>query len=364
MATRLKLLKETKSLWHQSYLTSMLGCTTCRLAHVCGGLSVSAPHFSCHQMCTCAPDARCNFVCPSRVQSYVRYVREVGGFELHSIPRSDPVPISDLPQFVPMLYGRACRTTPLKARCVAVPLAALFSRRTGLMKYPSREALASAFLIDESCRLIISGVDVDQSLERYWQLARAANIVAGLAVLKPDLVTVPNFSLFVNAPREDNLHNMKRIALCWHEMASAGLPSALHVNARTDRDWERWAEFLACRPEIGAISFEFATGSRFPARGSWHADQLCRLSQRVGRELQLVLRGSRYIDSLRGSYQRVTLIDTSVYVKSMRRQMLVRTDQGACRWERGWSLIGEPLDRIVDSNLEASAHAYASRKQQ
>src|SRR5207249_4165551 len=51
-------------------------------------------------------------------------------------------------------------------------------------------------------------------------------------------------SMFLDVPRWDNLHNMKRIALCWSELVSRGLPTSLHLNARTDRDWERWIEFI------------------------------------------------------------------------------------------------------------------------
>jgi hypothetical protein len=265
------------------------------------------------------------------------------------------VPVRELPESVPMLYGRACRSTPLKAKWVALPLAALFSRRTGEMKYRSREALAGAFLFDDSCGLIISGVDVDQSLERYWRLARGADIVKGLAAIQPDLVTVPNYSLFVNVPREDNLHNMKRIALCWHELASAGVATALHVNARTDHDWERWTVFLAERPEISVIAFEFATGSRHPSRGAWHVAQLCKMQRNVGRDLQLVIRGQRFIDRLKETYRHVTLIDTNLYVKSMRRQKLVRGIGETPRWEPSWSLIDEPLDRIMEANLDMAS---------
>jgi hypothetical protein len=46
-------------------------------------------------------------------------------------------------------------------------------------------------------------------------------------------------------PRLDNLFNMKRIALVWSEIQREGMPCALHLNARTDRDFER------CDKEIG-----------------------------------------------------------------------------------------------------------------
>jgi hypothetical protein len=220
-------------------------------------------------------------------------------------------------------------------------------------KYASRSELAEAFLIDQNSRIIISGVDVDKSLERYWQLARSQKIVEALAALKPDLITAPNFSLFVDAPREDNLHNLKRIAICWSEMVCEGLPTALHVNARTDRDWERWTTFITERPEVTALAFEFATGSKFGERGQWHVDQLCHLAGRVGRDLHLVIRGKRHLAQLQCAFARVTVIDTNVYMKTMGRRHLENND-GVARWSRTWSLKRQPLDDIMERNAKAA----------
>jgi len=353
MAAALKVLERTRPLWHDGTATRMLGCTLCHNEPDCGGLNIAAPAFSCHDFCTCNDKAACNFVCPSRTSSYVRYLKEIGGsFDLDPVPRGATVPVVKLPNALPMIYGRASRTERLRASWACVPLARLFSRRTGEAKFRTREELAQAFLIDPDAHLIISGVDVDLSLERYWRLGRSGNLLEVLASLKPDLVTTPNFSLFVNAPREDNLHNMKRIAICWHELNAAGIPTALHVNARTDRDWKRWARFISDRPEITAIAFEFATGPKYPERGTWHVDHLCRLREDVGRDLQLVIRGARYAGVLRRCYHQVTLIDTSLYVKTMRRQKLV-SEGHIQRWERTFTLTDEPLDQVMQRNLDA-----------
>src|SRR5262249_46771006 len=140
-------------------------------------------------------------------------------------------------------------------------------------------------------KLVLSGVSRDRPIERYWECARSSGFLDWLVAAKPDLVTVPNFSLFNNVPREDNLHAMKRIAICWQELAARRIPTALHLNGRTARDWERWTEFLVAYPEITAVSVEFATGAAFLERGNWHTDQLARIAQRVGRRLTLIVRG-------------------------------------------------------------------------
>jgi hypothetical protein len=356
MSVALKILKETKPFWHDGRLTKMLGCTSCYNHDLCGGLNVAAGHFSCRDLCTCKPKEQCNFVCPSRPVSYVRYLKEVGGLGLETIPRTQATILEDMPPSVPMVYGHSARTEPLRATWVALPLAAFFYKRNGQIKFGSVQEVCDAFLIEPGSRWIISGVDFDQSIERYWRSARGSSFIADLAKLKPALVTTPNFSLFVDAPREDNLHNIKRIAICWQELLAAGIPTSLHVNARTDSDWKRWTDFIGERPEVNAISFEFGTGAKYVERGQWHAERLCKLRADVGRELHLTIRGTRFIEILQESFSRLTLIDTSLYMKSVRRQKLVAEVGAIPRWERSWSLVGEPLDRMFNENIDATVN--------
>src|SRR3546814_16302451 len=82
-----------------------------------------------------------------------------------------------------------------------------------------------------------------------------------LAALDIALITPPNYSVLTDVPRTDNLHAMKRILMATVEMMQAGLPTALPANARTERDFERWGELIAERPEIPYLAFEFAPGA-------------------------------------------------------------------------------------------------------
>src|SRR3546814_9232947 len=97
--------------------------------------------------------------------------------------------------------------------------------------------------------------------------------------------------LLTDVPRTDNLHAMKRILMATVEMMQAGLPTALHANARTERDFERWGELIAERPEIQYLAFEFATGAGRGERLDWHVAQLTALAARVPPRLGLVVRG-------------------------------------------------------------------------
>ena len=84
---------------------------------------------------------------------------------------------------------------------------------------------------------------------------------------------------------------MKRIALSWAEVMGLGVPAALHLNARTDHDYARWTKFVAERPEVTMVAFEFATGAGYSERLEWHVDRLCALASAAGHELTLIVRG-------------------------------------------------------------------------
>ncbi len=210
------------------------------------------------------------------------------------------------------------------------------------------------FLIDRNAKLILTGVEQDWRIEPYWSHARDANITDTLRRLRPDLMTVPNFSLFSNVPRHDNLVNMKRIAICWVELAMAGVSTALHVNARTERDWERWAEFNRHQHSVSWIAFEFATGARINHRGDWYVQQLIWLAEQVRRPLNIVVRGTVGITALRKAYQSVSLLDTVPYSKSHRRFKAVKLQGGRIKWRRSWTLLEQPVDDILAHNIDVT----------
>jgi hypothetical protein len=336
-------------LCHDGKSTMSLGCLNCRTKPTCGGLYVHAAMYSCRALCCNKPD-ECQSVCTRRGASYINHLQEVQGLSLEGLSKLPAVKTPPLHSLVPMIYSRSRRTAVLRSQAVAIPLVAVIDRRQGSLKFPDRAALAAGFLFEPTAQIVISGVDVDQSLERYWSKARTAGIVEAIASLGPALVTTPNFSLFVDVPREDNLHNMKRIAICWHELSEAGIPTALHLNGRTDADWKNWISFLQEHGEIDAIAIEFATGLRNPARGLWHVEQLENLRRNVDRDLALVVRGNRYSARLKLSFPRLIQIDTSIYMKSMKRQLSYK-DGAQHKWRRTMTLTDQPLDDLFQTNV-------------
>lgn len=229
-----------------------------------------------------------------------------------------------------------------------------------MLRYDSRAAVAEHFGFNEGARLIISGVAQDQPIEDYWSFRRETRIPEQLAALRPDLVTVPNYSTTLDTPRWDNLHNMKRIAICWSELVSAGIPTSLHLNACTDRDWERWTEFVAGREEVSSVAFEYATGAARLERGEWHTMKLAALAAAVPRPLQIVVRGGYvHLDELYGAFSEVVFIDTTAFIKTMKRKKFARRPDGKVEWPSAGIPKGHPLDALLDYNVRGCSRVIA-----
>lgn len=349
--------RKSLELAHRDDKALAMGCSLCETLPTCGGLHTSAGVFDCDSYCRCGDEGRgtCQYVCRNKPDEYARREREVNTFDLRTVSHAMAVPTPVLPRFVPLVYGRSGLSRPVPADAVAVPLDRLFSLKTGDAKFEGGSDLRERFGVGDRAKLVVSGVNRDRRIERYWDKARRTDFRHRLRAAAPDLVTVPNFSLFNDVPREDNLHAMKRIAVCWGELAEAGFATALHLNGRTQRDWERWLTFLRAYPEVTAVSFEFATGPTFRTRGSWHAGHLIRIAQAVDRPLTLVVRGGyARLGELAAAYHRVVFLSATPYLKTMKRQRLVtRTGTLKRRWRQSPTPVGSPLDALMRANVQA-----------
>jgi len=349
--------RQALPLYHNNDQSVSLGCVGCTDKEPCGGLQTSEALFDCLGFCCCNRNSedysKCQFVCRQNVEDYVNRHIEVNGWSLDNIPRSSPLRYSTLPEVVALLYGSSSRIDFLRAGAVAVPLEKLFDHANGRLKFSTKEELARSFGFDPSADLLLSGVGQDRVIEYYWSHRKAAELPQQLALLKPTLVTVPNYSLFLGVPREDNLYSMKRIGICWDELIRSDIPTSLHVNARTDRDWDRWTEFVAERDEIRSIAYEFATGPACLERGKWHTKKLIKLANEVGRDLQIILRGGYYfLRPISEAFAEVVFIDTSSYMKTMKRRRLDWTPGEKKHWRSAITAKGEPLDGLLQKNAD------------
>jgi hypothetical protein len=319
---------------------------------MCGGLAIERATMDCTDLCKCADPAKCDNVCIRNPARFVARFREVRGFGLDEVAHARPVRTPSLPAIIPAFMHGKRRSSAIPLQAVAIPLHHMFYARSGRLRFLARGNVEAAYKVRPQF-LMLDGVAVDRHLENYWAAARLAAFAEAVRMLKPDLITVPNFSLFTDVPRWDNLYNMKRIAICWHELQAAGNAVALHVNARTERDYQRWGAFLREHREIDWIAFEFATGAAIVERGDWHARQLAALPGMAHRSLNIVIRGGRqHLSTLRRSFRNVTFVSADPFMKTMKRRRL-RLVGSKGRWISTMTFLDQPLDDLLAQNIAA-----------
>jgi hypothetical protein len=231
----------------------------------------------------------------------------------------------------------------------------MFNRRTGEPRFWSGSALRAEFLIAPETTIVLTGTDQDPPLERWWSLGEASrrSVIRALISAGVALATVPNYSLILNRPRWDDLHAMKRIGLVHYEFLDEGLPAALHINGRTDTDFLRWTDYLIRRPEISHVAYEFRTMS---GRHKTHVEWLVGVARLVGRPLHLIMRGGiEYFLSLSAAFTNVTFLDTTVFMKTIKRQRAYRTNDGGIDWKCQRTEKGLPLDKLFTENANSRA---------
>lgn len=346
-------MRRERRLWDQPNLTPSLGCYVCKQFGECGGLHTASQLMDCTGLCCGEPEG-CTKVCKAKPGDFVSRVREIGGFDLGATPRAPELPLPPLPAMVPLFFHGGRRQEVYSGGAVALPLYNLLRRTDGEPKFSNRSELCAAFKIADDATIILTGTAQDPPLERWWRYGdeRGREIIASLRALGVALVSTPNFSLFANAPRWDDLHSMKRIALTYAQFVQSGMPTALHVNGRTERDFERWATFLQARPEVTMLAYEFGTGAGRAGRATLHAGWLIKLAQAVDRPLHLMMRGGLdVLPRLAEHFGSVTLIETSAFMKTQHRQRAIASGNAAWGWEPAPTAVGEPLDHLLLHNI-------------
>jgi len=346
-----------RSFWSTPDAAMSLGCHDCPDKALCGGETISGSGFNCLDHCCGKPDA-CQIVCPN-ARIFADRIREVAGLNLTT---SLAAPLAPPPSsaYLPMLFHGSALQGPLAASAVAIPLYRFFDRQADC-RFESSDHLADAFRIDPATSITLSGVAQDGEVERWWKLETKGRIkaIANLRRLGISMVTTPNFSLMVDRPRWDDLHSMRRIVLAYHEFVSEGLPAALHVNGRTQRDFERWGDYIATHPEVTHIAYEFTTGTKNPERMVQHARWLIGLADAVGRRLGLVLRGGSPIVALLAHHFDISFIDSSPFEKAQHREVVSIDGDGQRRWTKRPTVAGEPVDSLLEENIRISSLWFA-----
>lgn len=352
-----------RKLWHDGNKhTPSLGCEACPDRNTCGGLRIEQAFYDCRDNC-CRQPERCDVICREKPRDFVQRSREIDGFKLDNVPRATPLPEPPIPPVVPILYHGASREAFFAPPAVCLPFYKIITRHGAEQRYVDARTVADAFRFRHKTPVILTGTEKDAQLERWWSLGPGrVDAIRRLRDLGIKLVTTPNFSLFTDRPRWDDMHSIKRIAITHEEFLREGLPAALHVNARTERDWERWTEYILLRNEVTHVTFEFATGAGRVDRIEWHADQLTKLAEGAGHPLHLVVRGAtngNILPQLVAAFAQTTVLDTQSFIKAIKRQRAVITESGKIKWEASPTPRNTPVDELLLHNWSVVNQNFA-----
>jgi hypothetical protein len=344
-------LRRQRRRWDEEALPMALGCATCIDREICGGIRKKQDAYSCLDDC-CGKPATCDGMCPRNPVGFMDRMREVNGLELESLPRAKRCAALNIPTYAPYIYHGNRRVVPLDLPMVALPLRR-FHRKDGTPAFTNRAEIETAFGITPKTRVMLIGSGRDKPIENWWGLSeKRATLIATLRDLGVALITGPNYSIFTDEVRYNDMYNMKRIGTAWQEIVACGIPSAYHLNARTQQDYRRLARFIGARDEVSEVAFEFKTGAAWQQRRAFHVAELVQLAARVCRPLHLVMIGGKTeIPALASAYNKLTYVDTSAFMSSVYRQRLVRVDRNKILKLPELTLTGQPIDDLLAENV-------------
>lgn len=331
-------------------------CPQCFLFEPCGGLRNGRPLLNCFDQ-FCCDDKKCDHVCPYKPDDFRRRMLEIGGLRFDDIPPLRQPPLT-LPRYVPMVHHGSRRSDALKAGIVALDPYKIFGLRAGKYTAVPNEGLALRrhFKVADDAQIILRGTAKDRFLERYWEYRKTDDVAGQVARLNVSLFIGPNYSHFLDVPRSDLLYNRKRQLLCLAELSQAGVPVAPNLSAVMPADWDFWSAFLRDSPQLVHVAVNFQTGYRSRTEGMKAIDRVRRMQDETGRGLSLVLvGGAQYVRDVAGRFASFTLIDSQPFKQSVYRKLFRPDRSRRRRWEDGWTMDGQPIDDIMQRNVEGYA---------
>lgn len=336
-------------------------CIGCVFFDRCGGLQNGRPLLNCFdQFCCQASD--CDHVCPYNRDFHLR-IREIGGFRTDDIGQLKQQSLH-LPTYVPMIHHRSRRIGTLNSSVVALDPYAIFRNRRGVYSSLATDGneLRRRFGVAADATVILRGTSEDRLLEQYWSNRRIERVAEHIAGLGVSLVIGPNYSHFLDVPRTDILFNRKRQLICLAELSQYGVSVAPHLSATMPADWAFWASFLRHQPNLHHVALNLQTGNKNRTEGSKAIDQVHRIQDSIGRSLSVILiGGAQFIDLMTNRFKQFTLIDSEPFVKTMHRRVF-QSDGANRQWTESWSLDRQPIDHILQGNVDRYAEWVENRR--
>jgi hypothetical protein len=177
------------------------------------------------------------------------------------------------------------------------------------------------------------------------------------------MVTVPNFSYFLDAPAPHTLYNRARILRVTERFVEAGLNVALQLQAYEPQHWRYWSEVLQQQALLKYVCLEFQTGLRSFERGLQAYQALVRLKSAAGSGLHPILvAGQRFLRWLPSHFDGYTIVDSVPFMRTIKRRSPY-SRPGGLSWRRNRTHPDECLNGHLIHAIGVYREAIEKKRQ-
>ena len=291
-------------------------------------------------------------------------IDHLGGLDLNwPRPVRHPQP-ADLPNHLPVLVQAY-------ADVVDVPWVALHGGRVfgaaGRGITPKhRLPLDDVYRLGTRTKIALELYVEDRVLEGLWSSRRT--IIRELPALGFDLILAPNFSVWRDHSRFEQLLQQRRSFAFYHELLEAGLPAVPDVGwSLFEPDGRLWAEWINSQPDLRAVSI-FCGGRKIHAERRAlreTVEDIALFHRAVRPEVTFILGGIHAPERLAmfrraAPGRRLVVCNGMAYACAQRRRLLGRPQSAIARSARECFLLNSSYnDRVYAEILRSQEIAHA-----
>jgi hypothetical protein len=270
-------------------------------------------------------------------------IHHLGGLDL-TWPRPVRHPeLPDLPPHIPVLVQAYADRVDVP--WVALHGGRLFGITGGRLTPKHRRPLRETYRLGENTRIAVEFFVEDRVLEGLWANRELVN--RELHTLQPDLVLAPNYSVWVDHPRFEQLIQQRRAFIHHHELLEWGLSVVPDIGfSLFEPDGRLWAEWVNGQPTLRAVSL-FCGGRKIHADRRAHTEtieDIALFHELVRPDVAFVIGGVHATDRL-ADYRRaapgrrLSFVNGMAYSLAQRRRLLDFSARAVARSARDCFLL-------------------------
>ena len=332
-----------------------LDCNLCPAAARCGktcNFCVVARH---GPVAGCAGCGYCAGSPLLRMDVRRAVIQHLGGLDFawpRPVVHHDP---GGLPAHIPVLVQ--AYADHVDVPWVALHGARLFGVAGKALTAKHRSPLRTTYRLGTGTRIAVEFYIEDRALEGIWSNRR--QVIGELRRLELDLVITPDFSVWEDHPRFEQLVQQRRAFSFYHELREAGLPAIPDIGfSLFEPDGRLWAEWVNSQAGLRAVSL-FCGGRKVHADRRAHletVEDIALFHHAVAPDITFVIGGvhaperiSDYRQAAPG--RRLCFLNGMAYSLAQRRRLLDATLPSVARSARECFLLNCAHNDLVYERL-------------